>query len=84
MGTAIAAATTLGIGYAAIAWFAQGEKITAETTRTYVEAVTREIITALRGIDRKSLSRDGIKAILESATSRVSNRIARSEPTGEK
>ena len=84
LGTAIAAATTLGIGYAAIAWFAQGEKITVETTRTYVEAVTKEIVAALRGIDRKSLSRDGIKAILESATSRVSNRIARSEPTGEK
>jgi small GTP-binding protein len=75
LGTAIAAATTLAIGYSAMAWFARGEKVSTEVTRAYVEAITQEIVTALRELDRKSLSREGLKALLERVTARSAGRM---------
>jgi len=75
LGTAIACATTLGIGYSAIAWFARGEKITAEMTRTYVELITQELVAALRGINRKTLSRQGLADILERVTESLSEHL---------
>lgn len=83
LGTAIAAATTLAIGYSAIAWFARGEKITPERMHAYVEAITEEILNALREIDRKSLSREGLKAILEGATTRLVQRLEEEPDTTE-
>jgi len=71
LGTAIAAATTLAIGYSAIAWFARGEKVTAERMHVYVEGITQEILNALREMDRRSLSREGLKEILEGVTTRL-------------
>lgn len=71
LGTAIAAATTLTIGFSAIAWFARGEKVTADTTHAYVETITQEIVAALKQMDRKSLSREGLGAVLEKITAGV-------------
>ena len=71
LGTAIAASTTLVIGYSAIAWFGRGERVTAEKMRAQLESITQEIVDTLRGMDRKSLSREGLAAILEEATNRV-------------
>jgi small GTP-binding protein len=75
LGTAIACATTLGIGYSSIAWFARGEKVTAERTRHYVELITRELVAALRGMNRKSLSREGLGHILERVTDSLSDHL---------
>jgi uncharacterized protein (DUF697 family) len=77
LGTAIACATTLGIGYSAIAWFARGEKVTAETTRAYVQLITRELVDALRGMNRKRLSREGLAEILERVTASLSGHLDR-------
>ena len=82
LGTAIAAATTLAIGYSAIAWFARGEKVSAERMQAYVEGITQEILNALREIDRKSLSREGLKEILEGVTARLFKHLEEEpEPT---
>jgi small GTP-binding protein len=84
LGTAIAAATTLAIGYSAIAWFARGEKITTRVTQAYVETITQEIVDALRDVDRSSLSRDGLKMMLAGVTARVFGRLEdETTPTGE-
>jgi small GTP-binding protein len=71
VGTAIASATTLTIGYSAIAWFGLGKEITAQTTRGYLERLTQEITKALQDIDRQSLSRQGLSDILEGVAGRV-------------
>jgi small GTP-binding protein len=82
LGTAIAAATTLTIGYSAIAWFARGEKVAAERMQAYVEGITQEILNALREIDRRSLSREGLKEILEGVTARLFQHLEEEpEPT---
>jgi small GTP-binding protein len=75
LGTAVATATTLAIGYSAIAWFAWGEKVSAETTRGFLETVTQEVVTALQDVDRASLSREGLKMILDGVTTRVFTRL---------
>ena len=71
LGTAIAASTTLVIGYSAIAWFARGDTVTAEKMRVQFETITHEMMATMRGMDRTSLSREGLAAILEGATNRV-------------
>jgi uncharacterized protein (DUF697 family) len=84
LGTAIAAATTLAIGYSAIVWFARGEKITTGVTQAYVETITQEIVNALRDVNRSSLSRDGLKMMLAGVMARVFDRLEdETTPTGE-
>jgi small GTP-binding protein len=71
LGTAIAAATTLTMGYSAIAWFVGGKKITAQVTRDNLELVTQEILAGIQTMDRDNLSREGLAEILDGITTRL-------------
>jgi small GTP-binding protein len=84
LGTAIAAATTLTIGYSAIAWFDRGERLTAQATRAYAETIAQEIVDALRNIDRKTLSREGLKTTLEGIGTQFPERFRGEAPQAEK
>jgi small GTP-binding protein len=75
LGTAIAAATTLAIGYSATAWFAYGEPLTAQAAREQVETITTEIVNALRGLNRENLNRESLAQILNQVSQRISQRV---------
>jgi small GTP-binding protein len=75
LGTAIAAATTLAIGYSATAWFAYGEPVTAQAAREQVETITTEILNGLRGLNRENLNREALAQILKQVSRRISRRM---------
>jgi uncharacterized protein (DUF697 family)/GTP-binding protein EngB required for normal cell division len=53
LSAAIAASTTVGIGYGAMAWFASGERPTRESLQAMVAGVTRHLRDRLAGLDEK-------------------------------
>ncbi len=56
LGTAIAAGTTMAVGFSVAAWFAYGERPTSQAVRALSERLTRALIESLKGSrDRRSL-----------------------------
>jgi GTPase len=54
---AVAAATTVVIGYAAVLWFERGERLTRGTLQKLARAVTDHLIEALKGFGRRQPGR---------------------------
>jgi small GTP-binding protein len=69
LGAAIASSTTAAMGYASIAWFAKGERLSLETLRHLTQRLTETVLGALRGLGKrqpgeKSL-REKVSAVLD-------------------
>lgn len=58
LGTAVAAGTTMAVGYSVAAWFAYGEQPTGQAVRQLSERLTTALIEALKKADRRTLRRD--------------------------
>jgi small GTP-binding protein len=61
LSAAVAAATTVAIGYAAMVWFAHGERLTQETLQTIVNDVTTYLKDQLLGLGEKRPDRGTLR-----------------------
>jgi len=67
LGAAIAASTTVVMGYAAIAWFERGERITGETLKTITASMTTYLLETLRDLGRKKPSKQSLQQRMSDA-----------------
>jgi len=61
LSAAIAASTTVVMGYAAIAWFERGERLTAESLKQTTQVLTTYLLETLRDLGQKRPSKQGLK-----------------------
>jgi hypothetical protein len=61
LSAAVASATTVAIGYAAMAWFAQGERPTRESLQQTVAGVTDYLKDQLMGLGEKKPDRGTLR-----------------------
>lgn len=67
LSAAIAASTTVVMGYAAAEWFDKGEKISAERLNQLTRKVTDQVIVSLKGLGKKKPTREQFQeAVAES------------------
>jgi GTPase len=71
LASAIASATTAVMGYAAVAWFERGERLTGDALRRLSRTVTGHMLDSLRGLGRRRPDRrtleEKVASALESA-----------------
>ncbi len=65
LSSAIAASTTVAIGYAASVWFEKGERISQENFYTLTKELTQELVTKLKQIFKRKPSKNRLKQALE-------------------
>jgi small GTP-binding protein len=61
LSAAIAASTTVVMGYAAIVWFERGEKLTGESLKRLTTTLTDTLVEALKGLGRKKPSKENLQ-----------------------
>lgn len=71
LGTAIAVATTVAIGYAAVLWFDRGEKLTADAAKDIAAAITQRVVDRLKGFGKKRPGRRKLREALQETLSDV-------------
>ena len=62
LGAAIAASTTLVMGYAAIVWFEKGQKLSPEAVNKLTREFTKYMLEILKGLGKKKPSREELYA----------------------
>jgi GTP-binding protein Era len=67
LGTAVAAGTTMALGYSIAAWFAYGERPSAEAIRALSERLTRLLVEQLRRFPSRKAMREGIEVTVQDA-----------------
>ncbi|MGQ0600603.1 MAG: GTP-binding protein [Anaerolineales bacterium] len=67
LSAAIAASTTVVMGYAAIVWFERGEKLTTESLKQLTQNITGILIEMLKGFGRKKPSNENLQEQLRQA-----------------
>lgn len=72
VGSAVAATTTIVVGYTAVLWFAKGERLTAETSRKLVRLIGKRMVERFSRFGRRAPSRqelaDEMAAVLNDKT----------------
>ncbi len=76
LSAAIAASTTVVMGYAASVWFETGERVSSETLKNMTRAMTSVMLESLRGIGKKRPDKKSLKERIEAALENM--------PVGEK
>lgn len=71
LGTAVAAGTTMALGYAMSAWFAYGERPSGEAIRSLSETLTRALLESLKRFGSRQELKGGIDASLRDTYSRI-------------
>lgn len=61
LSTAIAASTTVAMGYAAVAWFSRAERLSDETIKQITKKTTSLILAAAKGIFQRKPGQESIK-----------------------
>lgn len=61
LGTAIAASTTVAMGYAAVAWFSRAERLSDETIKQITKKTTSLILTAAKSIFQRKPGQESLK-----------------------
>jgi GTP-binding protein Era len=61
LSAAIASSTTVVMGYASIAWFERGERLTTETTKKVTRALTGYLLDRLKGLGKGRPSKQGLR-----------------------
>lgn len=64
---AVAAGTTVGMGYAAILWFERGERLTGEAARQISKTVTAYLIESLKNLGKQKPSRQKLSERIQEA-----------------
>jgi small GTP-binding protein len=67
LSAAIAASTTVVMGYTATVWFERGERVSNETLRRMTEEMTKYLLQTLRGIGKRRPSRKELQEQIEAA-----------------
>jgi len=67
LGAAIAASTTVVMGYAAATWFESGQKLSKERINTLTKALTRYFLDTLKGMGKKRPSRQSLQDHIQAA-----------------
>jgi len=67
LSAAIAASTTVVMGYAASVWFEQGQKVSRDTLKTLTENVTRMLLDVLKQFGQKKPSREALQQQISEA-----------------
>jgi GTPase len=67
LSAAIAASTTVAMGYAASIWFETGERVSNETLKNLSKAVTTHLLSALKTIGRRRPGKQTLKQRVEEA-----------------
>jgi small GTP-binding protein len=79
LGTAIAVATTVAIGYAAVLWFDRGEKLTADTAKEIMATVTQRVANRLKDFGKKRPGRRKMHVALQETLSDIDDLARRSK-----
>lgn len=72
LGTAVASATTMALGYGVATWFATGEKLSVENMSRLAADLTRALGDSFRRYPEKGSLRDNIPALIADAWQRIS------------
>ena len=72
LGTAVAAATTMALGYGVATWFATGEKLSIENMGKLATALTRSLAESFRRYPEKGNLKDNIPSLIADAWKRIS------------
>jgi uncharacterized protein (DUF697 family) len=72
LGTAVAAATTMTLGYGVATWFATGEKLSLENMSKLAAALTRSLVDSFRNYPEKGSLKDNIPSLIADAWQRIS------------
>jgi GTPase len=67
LSAAIAASTTVAMGYASVVWFETGERVSNETMKSLTKSVTAYLVSAFKNLGKRKPSRETIQETLESA-----------------
>jgi uncharacterized protein (DUF697 family) len=67
LGAAIAASTTVVMGYAAATWFESGQKLSKERINTLTKALTGYFLDTLKGMGKKRPSRQSLQDHIQAA-----------------
>lgn len=69
LGAAIAASTTVAMGYASIAWFKRGEKLSQQHLKEISKTMTDKLLQSIKSLGKKKSSPKKLKAIVEETLS---------------
>ena len=72
LGTAVAAATTMALGYGVATWFATGEKLSMENMSKLAAALIRSLVDSFRRYREKGSLKDNIPSLIADAWKRIS------------
>ena len=85
LGAAIAASTTVVMGYAAMAWFERGERLTTETLKQLTQTMLSYLLDRLRGLGQKRPSKGSLQermaAVLDDSPLAPGSAAAPESPT---
>lgn len=65
LSAAIAASTTVGMGYAAATWFDKGEKVSKDTLNHLTRSVTQQLLASLKSLGQRRPSKESLKKAVE-------------------
>jgi len=69
LSSAIAASTTVAMGYASIAWFERGEKLTQQQMKEISKTISQKLLEAIKSIGKKKSNPKKLKSIIEDTLS---------------
>jgi small GTP-binding protein len=61
LGAAIAASTTVVMGYAAVRWFEKGEKLSSEALKKLTQGMTATLLETLKGLGKRKPGQKGLR-----------------------
>ena len=67
LAAAVAAATTVGMGYAAAMWFERGQKVSDETLKNLTKTLTGYFLESLKGLGKRKPSRTSLQDRIKEA-----------------
>ena len=86
LSSAIAASTTVALGYAASVWFEKGEKISQETFNNLTKNLTKELVERLKNIFKRKPSKTKFKQVMQESLEQTGmsdrDKIDKSSQTG--
>jgi uncharacterized protein (DUF697 family) len=71
LSAAIAASTTVVMGYAAAEWFEKGQKISKETLNEMTRKVTAQLVEALKSFGKKTPSREKLQEVISESLKEI-------------
>lgn len=83
LAAAIAASTTVVMGYAAILWFERGEKLTGDSLKRLTETVTQSLLNTLKGLGSRKPNKATLETTLREALEKTELERGGAGPAGE-